>query len=92
MHPNVGGAFDMVVEGHKLKLAGDNPEADPAGRVKVGGHLAENGANRLTGMIPAPGAGKWKAEVTTRFNRSSSGFPKSPRTATSAFTLTVPAP
>jgi hypothetical protein len=88
------------IEGHKLKLAGDDPEvgvyfvpeADPAGRVKVTGHLAENAANRLIGMIPALGAGKWQAEVKTQFSGSGSTMLKAPRTITSAFTLTVPAP
>jgi hypothetical protein len=58
----------------------------------VGGRLAENTASKLIGMIPVLGAGKWKAEVTTQFNGSSSSFLKSPRMATGAFTLTVPAP
>jgi hypothetical protein len=93
-----GGIFSIA--GHKLKLTGDNPEvgvyfvpeANPAGRVKVGGHLAENTPAKLIGVIPALDAGKWKVEVKTQFSGSGSTMLKAPRTITSAFTLTVPAP
>ncbi|MDR2792444.1 MAG: DUF4469 domain-containing protein, partial [Treponema sp.] len=54
--------------GHKIKIAGEDAEVgvyfvaedDPAQRVKVSGHLGENGASKVIGMIPALGAGKWK--------------------------------
>jgi hypothetical protein len=93
-----GGMFSIA--GHKLKVAGDNPEVgvyfvpetDPAGRVKVSGHLAENTASKLIGVIPALDAGKWQVEVKTQFSGSGSTMLKAPRTITSAFTLTVPAP
>jgi hypothetical protein len=93
-----GGQFS--ISGHKLKIAGDDPEvgvyfvpeADPAGRVKVAGHLAENSASKLIGIVPALGAGKWLVEVKTQFSGSGSTMLKAPRTITSAFSLTVPAP
>jgi hypothetical protein len=93
-----GGMFSIA--GHKLKIAGNDPEVglyfvpetEAAGRVKVSGHLAENTASKLIGVIPALGAGKWQVVVTTQFNGSSSSFLKSPQTVTSVFTLTVPAP
>jgi hypothetical protein len=92
-----GGMFSIA--GHKIKVTGDDPEvgvyfvpeADPAGRVKVTGHLAENSPAKLIGMIPALGAGKWRAEVKTQFNGSGKDL-KAPRTITSAFTLTVAEP
>jgi hypothetical protein len=93
-----GGMFSVA--GHKIKVAGDDPEVgvyfvpeDGAGAaVKVSGHLAENTTSKVIGVIPALEAGKWKAEIKTRFNGSGSSVLKSPRTITSAFTLTVPAP
>jgi hypothetical protein len=55
-----GGQFG--ISGHKIKVVGDRPEvgvyfvsADDASlRVKVGGHLAENTAAKVIGVIPAP--------------------------------------
>jgi hypothetical protein len=43
-------------------------------------------------MIPALGAGKWKAEIKTQYNGSSDSILKSLRAITGGFTLTVPAP
>jgi hypothetical protein len=93
-----GGMFSIA--GHKLKIAGDDPEvgvyfvpeAGPAGRVKAGGRLAENTPAKLIGIVPALGAGKWRVEVKTQFSGSGSNTLKAPRTIASAFTLTVPAP
>jgi hypothetical protein len=89
-----GGMFSIA--GHKLKVAGDNPEvgvyfvpeADPAGRVKVSGHLAENTASKLIGIVPALGAGKWKVEIKTQYTVGGT-FLKEPRTIESRFVLTV---
>ncbi|MDR2097337.1 MAG: DUF4469 domain-containing protein [Spirochaetaceae bacterium] len=89
-----GGMFN--ISGHKIKIAGDNPEvgvyfvpeANPAGRVKVSGHLAENTASKLIGVIPALGAGNWKVEVKTQFTVGGT-FLKEPRTIESRFILTV---
>jgi hypothetical protein len=89
-----GGMFSIA--GHKLKVAGDNPEvgvyvvpeADPAGLVKVGGHLAENTASKLIGIVPALGAGKWKVEVKTQYTVGGT-FLKEPRVIESRFVLTV---
>jgi hypothetical protein len=89
-----GGQFS--ISGHKLKVAGDNPEvgvsfvpeADPAGRVKVSGHLAENTASKLIGIIPSLSAGKWKLEIKTQYS-GGSGFLKEPRTLSFHGVLTV---
>ncbi|MDR2149971.1 MAG: DUF4469 domain-containing protein [Spirochaetaceae bacterium] len=79
-----GGMFSIV--GHKIKIAGEDPEvgvyfvseADPAVRVKVSGHLAENTASKLIGVIPALSAGKWKLEIKTQYSGGSNVL-KEPR-------------
>jgi hypothetical protein len=89
-----GGMFSIA--GHKLKLAGDDPEvgvyfmpeAGPAGRVKVTGHLAENSPAKLIGIVPALGAGKWKVEIKTQYTVGGT-FLKEPRAIESRFVLTV---
>jgi hypothetical protein len=89
-----GGQFSIA--GHKLKVAGANPEvglyfvpeAEAAGRVKVSGHLAENTASKLIGVIPALAAGKWQVEVKTQYTVGGT-FLKEPRIIESPFTLTV---
>ncbi|MDR2783467.1 MAG: DUF4469 domain-containing protein [Treponema sp.] len=93
-----GGIFGIA--GHKIKVAGEDAEAgvyfvsadDPARRVKVAGHLGENAASKVLGVIPALEAGKWKVEIKTQFNGSSGSVLKSPRTIISGFTLTVGGP
>jgi hypothetical protein len=62
--------------------------ADGGAAVKVAGHLAENTASKLIGVIPALGAGKWKLEVRTRYGGGSRPL-KEPRNVESHFTLTV---
>jgi hypothetical protein len=69
-----GGMFSIA--GHKIKIAGDDPdvgvyfvsEADASVRVKASGHLAENAASKLIGIIPALGAGTWLAEIKTQYS------------------------
>jgi hypothetical protein len=90
-----GGQFS--VSGHKIKVAGDKPEvgvyfvsaADPAQRVKVAGHLAENAASRVIGIIPALTSGAWKLEIVTQYS-SGSFFLKDARVIESSLVLTVP--
>jgi hypothetical protein len=89
-----GGMFG--ISGHKLKAAGDSPGAGayfvPAGggaAVKAGGRLAENTASKLIGVIPALSAGKWTAEVKTRF-ASGGTLLKEPRVIEFKGELTVP--
>jgi hypothetical protein len=90
-----GGMFN--VSGHKIKVAGDNPDigayfvsaADPAVRVKAAGHLAENAAHRLIGIIPislTPGA--YTLEIVTQYTHGGSLL-KEPRIITFAPQLTV---
>jgi hypothetical protein len=89
-----GGIFSIA--GHKVKITGEAPEtgvyfvseADPAVRVKVAGHLAENAASKVIGTIPALSAGKWKVEIKTRFGGSGKDL-KNTRSIESAFVLTV---
>jgi hypothetical protein len=90
-----GGQFS--VSGHKIKVAGDKPEvgvyfvsaADPSQRVKVAGHLAENTASHVIGIIPALTPGAWKPEIVTQYS-SGSAFLKEPRVIESSLVLTVP--
>jgi hypothetical protein len=92
-----GGMFS--VSGHKIKVEGDKPEvgvyfvsaADPAQRLKVAGHLAENTASKLIGIIPAGlAAGAYTLEVITQYTHGGV-FLKEPRTIVFAAQLTVPA-
>ncbi|MDR0410798.1 MAG: DUF4469 domain-containing protein [Treponema sp.] len=90
-----GGQFSIA--GHKVKVAGNDSgvgiyfvsASDTNRREKVSGHLAENAANKLIGMIPALEAGDWKVEVETQFTGSSNTFLKAPRVIEGSFTLTV---
>ncbi|MDR2193816.1 MAG: DUF4469 domain-containing protein [Treponema sp.] len=92
-----GGQF--CIAGHKIKIVGEDPEvgvyfipeADPTARVKVSGHLAENSASKLIGIVPALTAGKWKVEIKTRFSGSGKEL-KQLRIIESAFMLTVAEP
>jgi hypothetical protein len=92
-----GGMFN--ISGHKIKVEGDKADigvyfvsaADPARRVKVEGHLAENTASRLIGIIPALSAGAWHLEIVTQFS-SGSNLLKEPRTIAFGPALTVPQP
>jgi hypothetical protein len=90
-----GGQFS--VSGHKIKVTGDSPDvgvyfvptANPAQRVKVAGHLAENAASRVIGIISALTPGAWKLEIVTQYS-SGSFFLKDARVIESSFVLTVP--
>jgi hypothetical protein len=65
-----------------------NPAA-PAQKTKVPGHLADNTASRIVGIIPALAAGQWQVEVVTQFSGSGSTSLKNPRTIALAPALTV---
>ncbi|MDR0563272.1 MAG: DUF4469 domain-containing protein, partial [Spirochaetaceae bacterium] len=90
-----GGMFSIT--GHKLKISGPDPScgiyfvsgAAPAQRVQVGGHLAENSAGKLIGIIPALSPGQWKIEVLTQYSGASNNPLKSPRTIAYAVEFTV---
>ncbi|MDR2536936.1 MAG: DUF4469 domain-containing protein [Treponema sp.] len=92
-----GGMFN--ISGHKVKVAGDSPDvgvyfvsaADPSQRVKVAGHLAENAASKLIGVIPALTPGAYTLEVVTQYTHGGSPL-KEPRTITFAPQLTVLTP
>jgi hypothetical protein len=90
-----GGQFS--VSGHKIKVTGEDPacgvyfvsEADPVQELPAAGHLAENAASKIIGMIPSLTAGAWKVVVKTQFTGSGSTSLKAPRVIESSFTLTV---
>jgi hypothetical protein len=94
-----GGMFALA--GHKIKVAGDSadcgvyfaPEgasaAGPSQKVKVTGHLADNTASRIVGIIPALGAGQWRVQVVTQATGSTQAFLKTPRTLEGKSVLTV---
>ena len=71
-----GGMFTLA--GHKIKVAGESADcgvyfvnaAAPADRVKVSGHLADNTAGRIVGIIPVLAAGQWRVEVVTQYTGS----------------------
>jgi hypothetical protein len=89
-----GGMFALA--GHKIKIAGDSADcgvyfvnaANAAQRIQVTGHLADNTASRIVGIIPALAAGTWQAEVITQFSGSGTLL-KTPRVARLAPALTV---
>jgi hypothetical protein len=90
-----GGMFALA--GHKIKVAGDHADcgvyfvnaAAPAQRVQVAGHLADNTASRIVGMIPALAAGQWHVELVTQYS-SGTTTTREPRTVRLAAGLTVP--
>jgi hypothetical protein len=91
-----GGMFSIA--GHKIRIAGEKPEVGvyfvPAGgtgeAVKAAGHLAENTASKVIGVIPALGAGKWKLEIRTQYSGGSNPL-KEPRSVEFKGELTVEA-
>jgi hypothetical protein len=78
---------------------GDKPEvgvyfvsvADPSQRVKVAGHLAENAASKVIGVIPTLSAGAYTLEIVTQYTHGSASL-KEPRTITFPTQLIVPTP
>jgi hypothetical protein len=90
-----GGMF--ALDGHKIKVTGDNAgcgvyfvdAANSAQRVKVSGHLADNTASRIVGIIPALAAGQWRVEVVTQYTGNANTALKNPRTLAGAVALTV---
>lgn len=93
-HLTPGGMFALA--GHKIKVAGDHADcgvyfvdsANPAQKVKVSGHLADNTASRIVGIIPALAAGQWRVEVVTQWTHGSALL-KEPRTIAFTPVLTV---
>jgi hypothetical protein len=89
-----GGQFS--VSGHKIKVEGDKPEvgvyfvftADPSQRIKVEGHLAENAASKLIGVVPPLSGGAYTLEIVTQYTHGGSLL-KEPRTIVFAHQLVV---
>ncbi|MDR2364009.1 MAG: DUF4469 domain-containing protein [Spirochaetaceae bacterium] len=93
-----GGIF--TISGHKIKIAGDNPEvgvyfipvAGPDQRIKVSGNLAENPSVKLIGVIPPElAAGTYRLEVVTQFSGGNNTL-KEPWVIVFGSPLTVLAP
>ena len=90
-----GGMFALA--GHKIKIAGDHADcgvffvnaAAPSQRVQVAGHLADNTASRIVGIVPALPAGQWQVEAVTQYSGSGSASLKNPRALRLAPPLTV---
>jgi hypothetical protein len=82
LYPNylahVEGAYIARTDNEAAFHRGSLRGPEEPGRVKVGGHLAENGASKLIGVLPALGAGKWQVEVKTQFSGSGSTLLKAP--------------
>ena len=86
----------FVIRGHKIKIAGDNPECglyfvpvlDPTKAVKVK-RLAENSAKRIIGIAPDTEHSQNRLEIRTQFSGSANKFLKNPRIITSSFILEV---
>jgi hypothetical protein len=89
-----GGMFALT--GHKIKIAGDHADcgvyfvnaASPGQKIQVTGHLADNTASRIVGIVPALAAGTYRVAVTTQYTVGGTAL-KEPRTAESAFTVQV---
>jgi hypothetical protein len=56
--------------------------------VKAAGHLAENTASKIIGIIPALAAGQWRVEAVTQYSSGSFTL-KEPRVIAFAPLLTV---
>ena len=84
----------FVIQGSKIKLAGDDPDVglyfvpvdDPALAVKVT-RIAENTASKIVGIAPATGHQYNRLEIRTQYSGGSNTFLKTPRVITSDFIL-----
>jgi hypothetical protein len=87
---------NIVIEGHKIKVDGDNADvgvyfADRSGgtRVKVAKRLAENRDAKIIAVVPSDiPAGVYRLEIVTQYNVSSIPL-KEPRTIVYDVDLTV---
>jgi len=84
----------FIINGYKLKVAGDDPEVgvyfeQVGGAIKLKvTSLAENTSSKLIGMFPAgPPTGTYKVVIKTQHS-GGGNLLKSPRVIESGFTLT----
>ena len=87
----------FVISGHKIKVAGDDPDCgvyfesvrNSGEKAKVMGRLAENSSSRIIGVVPALEASRsYRAVVITQFAGSGGKMLSKPRIMTSGFELT----
>ena len=84
----------FVINGHKIKVAGDNPAVgvyfvpvdNPAQAVQVT-RIAENTPSKIIGIAPQVQNMHNRIEIRTQYNGSNSSFLKTPRVITSSFIL-----
>ena len=84
----------FVLTGHKIKIAGDDPDCglylvpvdDPSKAVKIW-RISENGASKITGIMPSSQNMLSRLEIRTQFAGSGGIFLKTPRIISSSFTL-----
>jgi len=84
----------FVITGHKIKVAGDNPNigvyfvpVDNPSEAKKVLRIAENTSTRIIGISPDTTHARNRVEIRTQYNGSTSSFLKAPRTITSSFIL-----
>jgi hypothetical protein len=84
----------FAINGHKLKVAGDDPNIgvyfvpvdDPTKAVKVT-RIAENTPSKITGIAPKTNMMNNRIEIRTQFIGSGNTYLKTVRTITSGFVL-----
>ena len=84
----------FAVHGHKIKLAGDDPNVgvyfvpieDPSKAVKVE-RIAENSSTKISGIAPDTGFTQHRIEIRTQYSGVSDKYLKSPRVISSSFAI-----
>jgi len=84
----------FVITGHKIKVAGDNPNVgvyfvpvDNPSEAKKVLRIAENSSGKIIGISPDPAHARNRVEIRTQFTGSTNTFLKTPRVITSGFIL-----
>jgi hypothetical protein len=84
----------FVLHGHKIKIAGDDPElgvyfvpVDNPGAALKAKRIAENSATKIIGIAPQTGLAHNRIEVRTRYAGSGTTLLKAPRVIAGGFVL-----